>query len=99
MLERLERADLAPELLPRLRVLDRHLEGALGAAEAVGRDADGPEIEEALEERPGLSLPAEQRDARHRDVAQRHLPHPARQVDRLLGPHAHAATLARHQEE
>src|SRR5438445_2727806 len=40
VLERLERAELPAELLACLRILDRHRERSLGAAEAVGGDAD-----------------------------------------------------------
>src|SRR5262245_50551966 len=46
VLDGLERADLAPELLAHLRVLHRHLDGALRTAQAVGRDADRGEVEE-----------------------------------------------------
>src|SRR5205814_1498632 len=56
VLEGLERADGPAELLAHLRVLDRHLERALGAAEAVGRDQQRTEIDETGEQRGAVAL-------------------------------------------
>ena len=99
VLDRLERADLPPELLAHLGVLDRHLECARRPAEAVRGDADGAEIEEAGEEPSAVALPAEERVAPDHDVAQLDLAHPAREVDRLRGPEPYAARRRLDQEE
>src|SRR5262245_14024068 len=81
VLDGLERADLAPELLAHLRVLHRHLDGALRTAQAVGRDADRGEVEEPRQERPPLSLDADQRGLRHCDVLQHQLAEAPGEVD------------------
>ena len=99
MLERLEGADLAAELLAHPRVLDRHLEGALRAAEAVGRDADRGEVEKARQHRPSLARVAEKRAIRQRDVLQHHLAEAAAEIDVTVRLHADAPHAPIDEEE
>jgi hypothetical protein len=64
--ERLERAERLVELLARLRVLDRDLERAVGAADRLRREQDDPLVQRCV---PGVPARAGRTDPRRRGHA------------------------------
>src|SRR5207244_3306716 len=77
----------------------RHLERALGPAQAVGGEGDRAEIEESGEKRRAGAFAPDPRAAVDRDVAQHHLADATGQVDRLRRPQAYPPRIGLDQEE
>ena len=67
MLDRLERSDRPPELLPDLRVLDGHVQDPAGAAESLGGEGDRGPVEHGRDGRPGAGRRPQQRRRRRRE--------------------------------
>src|SRR5215475_10326864 len=83
-------ADRRAELEAVLRVLDGDVERGLGGAEALGRDRDGPAVEQLLERGPGLAGRAEEGALRHPRVLEGERAHALGRVDRREPPGRHA---------
>ncbi len=99
VLHRLEGPDRPPELHPRLRVLDRHLQAALGAAHLLRRERHAGERDRLLQRGPRGALLAEPRRGRHPRAVEPHLRLPPRHVHRRQRAPRHAGHARRHGEQ